>query len=328
MDWNEAAALLASARRVLVLTHVNPDGDAIGSMLGLANALRGLGKDVQTAVDGGVPSDLAFVPGSAAVRAELDAVRTDLVIAVDCGDEARMGQVGQVARRGGAPLINLDHHRTNTLFGDANLVDPTTVASAEGVLDWLDRLGAPIDRVTAFCLLTGLVTDTLCFRTDNVSSDTLGKAQRLMACGASLTEIVQRTVNRTSYAGLRLWGLVLPTVRLEGGVIWAAITREMFVQAGYDGHDDAELVSTLIKADEAFIAAVFREKGDGAVEIGMRAVPGFDTSEVAVALGGGGHTLAAGATVREPLATLVPRVVAMLQEAVRAGAPLVTSGSA
>lgn len=323
IDWDKAAALLAPARRVLVLTHVNPDGDAIGSMLGLASALRGLGKDVQTAVDEGVPPDLAFLPGSDAVHAALDGVQADLVIAVDCGDESRMGDVGQAARRSGAPLINLDHHRTNTLFGDANLVAPATVAAAEGVLNWLGRLGAPIDRVTALCLLTGLVTDTLCFRTDNVSSETLGKAQRLMACGASLTEIVQRTVNRTTYAGLRLWGLALPTVHLQGGVIWTAISREMFAQAGYGGHDDAELVSTLIKAEEASIAVVFREKGDGAVEIGMRAVPGFDTSEVAVALGGGGHTLASGATVREPLATLVPRVVALLQDAVRAGAPLV-----
>ena len=323
MNWDKAAALLSAARRVLVLTHVSPDGDAIGSMLGLASALRGLGKDVQTAVDEGVPPDLAFLPGSAEVHAALDSVQTDLVIAVDCGDESRMGSVGQAARRSGAPLINLDHHLTNTLFGDANLVDAATVAAAEGVLDWLDRLGAPIDRVTAFCLLTGLVTDTLCFRTDNVGSDTLSKAQRLMACGASLTEIVQRTVNRTSYAGLRLWALAMSAAHLEGGVIWTAITREMFAQAGYDGHDDAGLVSTLVQADEASIAVVFREKPDGVVEIGMRAVPGFDTSEVAVALGGGGHKLASGATVREPLATLVPRVVAMLHEAVRAGAPLV-----
>ncbi|MCL4238044.1 MAG: bifunctional oligoribonuclease/PAP phosphatase NrnA [Anaerolineae bacterium] len=323
MDWDKAAALLASARRVLVLTHVNPDGDAIGSLLGLASALRNLDKDVQTAVDEGVPPDLAFLPGSASVQATLSSVQTDLVIAVDCGDEARMGDVGRAARQSGAPLINLDHHRTNTLFGDANLVDPATVAAAEGVLGWLDRLGAPIGRDTAFCLLTGLVTDTLCFRTDNVSSETLGKAQRLMAGGAPLTEIVQRTVNRTTYAGLRLWGLALPAAHLEDGVIWTAISREMFAQASYDGHDDAELVSKLVQAEEASIAVVFREKPDGAIEIGMRAVPGFDTSEVAVALGGGGHRLASGATVREPLATLVPRVVAMLQDAVRAGARLV-----
>ncbi len=328
LDWTEACDLVARSSSILVLTHVGPDGDAIGSMLGLAHALRGLEKRTITAVDGGVPDDLAFVPGSDAVYGSLDGsvlreAAVDLTIAVDCGDEPRMGAVGQVALQHGAPLINLDHHRTNTLFGAANLVDVGTVAAAEGVLDWLDRLGVPIDRTTAFCLLTGLVTDTLCFRTDNVTSNTLGKAQRLMAAGASLAEIVQRTVNRTSYAGLRLWARVMPTVRLDDHVIWATITRNMFADAGYPGTDDAGLVSTLVMTDEAYIAVVFKEKPDGAVEIGIRAVPGFDTSEVAVALGGGGHRLASGATVGEPLDTLVPRVVAMLREAVRCGSPLV-----
>lgn len=323
MEWDKATALLAQARRVLVLTHVSPDGDAIGSMLGLASALRGMGKEVIAAVDGGVPPELSFLPGSESVHASLNGVQADLVIAVDCGDEARMGQVGQAALGSGAPVINLDHHPTNTLFGDANLVDDRTAASAEGVLDWLDRLGAPLDRVTAFCLLTGLVTDTLCFRTDNVTSETLGKAQRLMRAGAPLAEIVQRTVNRKSYAGLRLWALVMPTVRLEDHVIWATITREMYTQAGYPGSDDAGLVSTLIQAEEAYISAVFRETPEGTVEISLRAVPGFDTSAVAVALGGGGHRLASGATVHEPLDTVVPRVIEMLKQAVRAGMPLV-----
>lgn len=321
MEWDRAAELVARARAVLILTHVSPDGDAIGSMLGLAHALRGLGKHVITAVDGGVPADLVFVPGAEAVHAALNGAAVDLTIAVDCGDELRMGRVGQVARAAGAPLINLDHHRTNTQFGDVNLVDAATVATAEGVLDWLDRLGVTIDPTTAYCLLTGLVTDTLCFRTDNVTGATLGKAQRLMAAGAPLAEIVQRTVNRRSFAGLRLWAVVLPTVRLEDHVIWAVIRQAMYAEAGYTAEDDAELVSTLIQAEEAYISVVFKEKRDGAVEIGMRAVPGFDTSAVAVALGGGGHMLASGATVCEPLETLVPRVVEMLKAEARRGTP-------
>jgi phosphoesterase RecJ-like protein len=323
MDWTKASDLVAGARSILVLTHVGPDGDAIGSMLGLAHALEGVGKSVITAVDGGVPGDLVFIPGSASVHTTLDGLAVDVVIAVDCGDESRMGEVGQVALRSGAPLINLDHHRTNTMFGAANLVDLATVAAAEGVLDWLDHMGIGLDTISAFCLLTGLVTDTLCFRTDNVSSETLGKAQRLMAHGASLAEIVQRTVGRKSYAGLRLWSLVLPTVRLEERVIWAIITQDMFKRVGYTGWDDAGLVSTLAQTEEAYISAVFKEKPDGGIEIGFRAVPGFDTANVAVVLGGGGHKLASGATVHEPLETLVPRVVEMLKAEVRRGTPLV-----
>jgi phosphoesterase RecJ-like protein len=323
MDWTKANDLVAGAGSILVLTHVGPDGDAIGSMLGLAHALEERGKTVVTAVDGGVPGDLVFIPGSDSVCAALDGLAVDLVIAVDCGDESRMGEAGQVALNSGAPLINLDHHRTNTLFGAANLVDLATVAAAEGVLDWLDHMGIELDTITAFCLLTGLVTDTLCFRTDNVSSETLGKAQRLMAHGAPLAEIVQRTVGRKSYAGLRLWSLVLPTVRLEDRVIWAVIAQAMFKEVGYSGWDDAGLVSTLAQTEEAYISAVFKEKPDGGIEIGFRAVPGFDTANVAVALGGGGHKLASGATVHEPLDTLVPRVVEMLKAEVRRGTPLV-----
>ena len=325
MDWDRANALVSGAQTILIVTHVGPDGDAVGSMLGLAHALRETGKDVITAVDGGVPSDLVFLPGSDMVRASLDGLDVNLAIAVDCGDESRMGQVGQVARKNGLPLINLDHHRTNTLFGDANLVDLVTVAAAEGVLDWLDHLSLPVSQTAAFCLLTGIVTDTLCFRTDNVTSRTLGKAQRLMASGVSLAEIVQRTVGRQSYIGLRLWGAVLPTVRLEDRVIWAVITQAQFAAAGYTGeYNDAGLVSALVETEEAYISAVFKELPDGAVEIGFRAVPGFDTSGVAVGLGGGGHALASGATVRgEPLETLVPRVIAALKDVARSGTPLV-----
>jgi phosphoesterase RecJ-like protein len=323
MEWDEANRLVTGAGSILVLTHVEPDGDAIGSMLGLAHSLRRLGKEVVTAVDGGVPPDLAFIPGSEAVRPSLDGLGVDLTIAVDCGDEPRMGQVGQVALASGAPLINLDHHRTNTLFGQANLVDAATVAAAEGVLDWLDHLAVALDPTSAYCLLTGLVTDTLCFRTDNVTSGTLGKAQRLMAAGAPLGEIVQRTVNHRTYAGLRLWTLVMPTVRLEDHVIWAVITQDMYAKAGYRATDDDGLVSTLIQVDEAYISVVLKEKPNGMVEIGMRAVPGFDTSEIAVALGGGGHRLASGATVHEPLGTLVPRVVELFKAEARRGKPLV-----
>jgi len=322
LNWTEANDLIGRARRVLVLTHVNPDGDAIGSLLGLAHALRRLGKEVTAAVDGGVPDHLRFMPGTESILPALTGTEADVIVAVDCGDVLRIGEVGQVALRSGAPVINLDHHRTNTLFGQANLVDVDTVAAAEGVLDWLDRLGVALDHEIATCLLTGLVTDTLCFRTDNVTAETLGKAQRLMAQGAPLSEIVQRTVNHKPYSGLKLWGLALPDVQLEEHVIWAVLTQQMYLQAGYE-NDDAGLVGTLVQVDEAYISAVFKEKRDGSIEIGFRAVPGFDTSEVAVALGGGGHKLASGATVREPLETLVPRVVALLKAAVQAGSPIV-----
>lgn len=322
MDWAEAGRLVAAARRVVVVTHLSPDGDAIGSMLGLTWALRQLGKTVIPAVDDGVPSTFSFLPGAEEVRARLRAVKPDLVIAVDCGDEGRMGRVGAAARAGGAPLINLDHHVTNTHFGDANLVDGETVASAEGVYDWLPRLGVALDERIATCLLTGIVTDTLGFRTSNVTPAALGKAQALMEAGASLYAIVRRTLLQKPYAVLRLWAAVIPNVTLEDGVIWAVIDRQTRELTGYTSNGDGGLVSLLISVEEADIAAVFREREDGRVEIGLRAVPGFDVSPVALALGGGGHALASGATVDGPLHEIVERTVQMLRQAAKEGTPV------
>jgi phosphoesterase RecJ-like protein len=325
-DWNEAGALLEGAQQVIILTHVSPDGDAIGSLLGLGHALRSVGKSVTLAVDEGVPDNLRFLPGAAEIQASLNGAQAGLVIAVDCGDESRTGKVGQEARALNVPLINLDHHRTNTLFGDANLVDVATVASAEGVLDWLDHLGIALTPETAQCLLCGLVTDTLCFRTDNVTAVTLSKAQRLMASGAALSFIVQNTVSRMPTAAIKLWAHVMPTVHIEDHVIWAKVTRAARLASGFpEGVDvpDGGLVSLLIQADEAYISCVLREKDDGSVELSIRAVPGFDVSGVAVSLGGGGHKLAAGATLPGPLAEVEAKAIALLREAARAGSPVV-----
>ncbi len=324
LEWDKAAALLAEALDVVIVTHVKPDGDAIGSLLGLAWAFRQIGRQVTVAVDDGVPENLRFLPGADEVQSHLNGVATDLVVAVDCGDESRMGQVGAAAVASGAPLINLDHHVTNTGFGTANLVDLDTVASAEGIFDWLPRLGVKLDATIAACLLTGLVTDTLCFRTHNVTADVLGKAQQLMTAGASLGAITQRTVMRKPYAALRLWASVMPTVRLEDRVIWAVIDRQARQAADYVDSGDGGLVSLLASADEADVAAVFREQDDGRVEIGFRTVPGFDVSAVAMTLGGGGHPAASGATVDGPLADAVDRTLELLRQVAREGTRVVT----
>src|SRR5690606_34897495 len=136
MDWAEASALVADAQRVLIVTHIGPDGDAIGSLCGLASALRGMGKQVTMAVDDGVPPELQFIPGAGEVHAALDKVDVDLCIAVDCGDERRMGEVGRVAQLTGRPLINLDHHPTNTFFGDTKDRKSTRLNSSHVIISY------------------------------------------------------------------------------------------------------------------------------------------------------------------------------------------------
>ncbi len=320
MDSDKAHTLLSNAQQVIILTHLSPDGDAIGTLLGLGHAVRSLGKGVILAVDEGAPRNLRFLPGADDIRATLDGAQADLVIAVDCGDESRMGNVGKSARALGVPLIEIDHHRTNTYFADANIVDAAAVAAAECVLDWLDSMHVPISVDVAQCLLCGLVTDTLCFRTSNVTATTLGKAQRLMLAGGDLAFIVQNTVSRMSTDVIRLWGQVLPTVRIEDHVIWVKVTlaaRRAANGAGGGDTNDGGLVSLLLQADEAYVSCVLNEKEDNKVELSFRSIPGFDVSRLAASIGGGGHMQASGATVSGSLDEVEARVVPLLKEAAR-----------
>src|SRR5262249_3383804 len=126
--WDKATELVKNAKRVIVVTHVSPDGDAIGTLLGLGHALQEQHKTVALAVDEGVLPSLAFLPGSDLIRDSVEGVEADLLIAVDCGDESRMGNVGKQARQLKTPAINLDHHWSNTDFGDVNLVNSEWVS--------------------------------------------------------------------------------------------------------------------------------------------------------------------------------------------------------
>ncbi len=323
LDWELANRLLRGAQQPILVTHTQPDGDAFGSLLGLGNALSAVGKTPILAVEGGMTDRFRFLPNADSVRANLEGVTGDLAIVLDCSDERRPGALMTPIKALGVPIINLDHHRTNTLFGAANLIDPTWVSTTEGALDWLDQLGIALTPDVAQCLLCGLVTDTLCFRTDSVKADTLGKAQRLVDAGANLNYLVQKTLSTVQTGVIRLWSQVMPTVKLEDGVIWVKISAAARQAAGAPERGDGDLVGFLLQAEDAYIAAIFREQPDGTTDISFRAVPGFDVARVATQLGGGGHTLAAGATLQGTPDQVEAEVIAALKQAVRQGTPTV-----
>ncbi|MBX3064263.1 MAG: bifunctional oligoribonuclease/PAP phosphatase NrnA [Anaerolineae bacterium] len=322
-DWDKAGTLLAAASRVVILTHVSPDGDAIGSLLGLGHALLATGRQVIMAVDEGVPPNLQFLPGSAQVLPSLAGVTTDLVIVVDCSDERRVGKVGEAARRLQTPWINIDHHVTNVAYADANIMDPAFVSASEAVLNWLHKLNLPLSPDVAQCLLCGLVTDTLCFRISSVTAVTFAVAQELMAAGANLSEIVQNTIARMPTSALLLWKQVMPSVRIEDQVTWARLTLADKQAAAFDDkNSDGGLVSFLLQADDAYISCIFKEKENNQVEISLRSVPGFDVGAVAFNVGGGGHKQASGATLDGTIDEVEAKIIPLLKAAAQAGAPL------
>lgn len=316
------AEAIHKAQHILLIAHVSPDGDAIGSLLGLGWALEGLGKEVILACEDPVPPQYRYLPGSERVVQKPDPTGVDLVISLDGSDLERMGKAYDADRLRGVPLANVDHHVTNLRFGTWNWVDPSKAATAEMVLDLVDRLGVPLDGRIALCLLNGLVTDTLGFRTPNTGPGELAAAIRLMEAGAPLRRVMHYAFHRRPYTSIRLWGLALQTVHLDGRVVWAEITQEMQRLAGGGDVGNGSLVNFLIAAEEADVAVVFTETKDGQVEVGFRSVAGVDVSGVALSLGGGGHPQAAGCTLPGPLSEARERVLAALAQAIRDQRPL------
>jgi phosphoesterase RecJ-like protein len=300
MDKNSieaAGQALRAAHRIVVLSHIRPDGDAVGSVLGLGKALEESGKRAIMVLADGVPENLAHLPGAE------DVVRYaeppwDLLVTADCSDPRRFGSAVDPAA---VPDINIDHHVTNLGFGRINLVDTSSVATAAILADLIPEWGMEIRQPAASALLTGIVTDTLGFRTANMTPYTLQLAGRLMGLGAPLPELYRLALVERSFEATRLWGEGLANLRRRGRTVWTTLTLEARKRSGYFGMDDAEMISVLTGIRDHDIFVVFSEQPHGEVKVSWRASPGIDVSNVALDFGGGGHPAAAGAMIKGDL---------------------------
>ncbi len=321
---NEIAGVLKAARRILVMSHISPDGDAIGSLLGLGWILRSLPASPMTgeqredgtrsivlALADRVPAHFSHLPGAGEIVSVLPASDWDAVVTLDASDTQRLGSCFVPESFGTATIVNIDHHVTNVRFGQLNLVAPAA-ATAQIIVALADTLGAEIPQPAATCLLTGIVTDTNGFRTSNVDVHVMATVVRLMELGANLGEITERSLNYIPECMLGVWGAALAGVEIVDKVIFTSITQEMRSRFCAHEYGDNGLVSFLLNTPNATVAAVFSEKSDGSVEIGFRSRPGFDVSQVAFSLGGGGHPQASGCTIAGPLAAAQSRVIPLL----------------
>jgi phosphoesterase RecJ-like protein len=310
--------LIRQSRHILLASHVNADGDAYGSVLGMKLMLDALGKRTHAAMHDPVLEEFLFLPGAAAVRSPREVgADYDLIISLDASSVDRLGDVYHEGKLAGIPLAVVDHHITNTYFGTVNWVEPTCAATCQMLAYLADALGVRLSPELAECLLTGVITDTLCFRTTNTTPAVLEVAMHLQEAGANLAAIVQQTLNRMPYSTLRLWALVLPAAQLEDGVLWAAVRRPQVAAAGMP-NDESKLNSIFATIVEADMSAVFTEKigktGKSAVECSFRAKPGYNVGELALSYGGGGHPAASGCTIVGSLDEVVALVVPALKE--------------
>ncbi|MDK1028279.1 MAG: DHH family phosphoesterase [Anaerolineae bacterium] len=302
---------LDTAQNVLIASHIRPDGDAIGSLIGLGLALQNSGKSVQMVLADGVPASFRFLEGSDQVRKEPDK-DFDTFISVDCADFKRLGNVlGSIE----LPDINIDHHVTNQLFGTLNLIEGQEVATAAILTKHLPEWGYEITQPIASALLTGIITDTLGFRTSNMTSEALRQAAALMDTGVNMPEIYMRGLVRRSFAAARYWGVGLSKIDSSNGIVWSALSLEDRQSSLYPGNDDADLINMISAIENHKVGMIFVEQNDNHVKISWRALePGIDVALIAKHFGGGGHAAAAGADIQGTLDDVQPIVLKTTKE--------------
>ncbi len=308
---------LQTAQRILVITHIGPDGDAIGSLTAVGLALSQMGKQPTLMCDDKVPNRFRYLTLTDNIlRPKTNRESFDLVVGLDCGDTGRMGQSFATLADPKPKVINIDHHITNTHFGDINLVAATAVSTTEILYDLFLELGVEITSSIALSLLTGLVTDTLGFRTVGTTARTLKIASELVAAGADLSLVTTQGLNLKQLPTIKLWRFGLDNMKMEEGLIWTTITQQQRKAAGFRGASSNGLTNILADVDVAAMGAILMEMGDGTVRVGFRCRPPYDVSELALNLGGGGHPLAAGCTIEGDLADVENLVVTMSKEAI------------
>ncbi len=308
-DWSAALTALRSASDVALLCHVGPDGDALGSMLGLGAALRANGTHVvasfgtATGEPFAVPSSYDFLPAlDLLVEPEDFPAAPELLVTFDTGSLDRLGSLADRVAAAGTSLV-VDHHTTNTRFGDINLVDTGAAATAVVVAEILDRLELEISAEVAAPLYTGLVTDTGSFKYVATTPAVHELAARLLATGIRHDLISRAIWDTASLSYVRLLGDVCSRTQLDPaavgglGLVWTTIQPTDLERHGLGLADVEGVIDVVRTAQEAEVAAVLKgEAGSDAVRVSLRSKGAVDLGAMCVPLGGGGHRYAAGFT--------------------------------
>lgn len=307
LDQNELKAIkkaIDRAETVLLIPHKNPDGDTIGSALGLYHTLLQMGKrPTVDCVDEPSPV-FAYMPGIEAIQVGIKHIDYDLVIILDAGATHLTGvheeypELFDKSRE----VINIDHHPTNDYYGRYNIVVPTAASTTMVIYQMLLDLDLPLDRRSATALLTGIYTDTGSFIHSNTDSESLRMAARLLAKGADLRGISKDIFNTTKISTMRLWGRVLKnTYKTPDGVTMSVVTQKDFEDCGATYDEMTGVVDYVNSVPDSAYSVILTEK-HGAVKGSLRTLnEDVDVSSIASNYGGGGHTKAAGFTVKGKL---------------------------
>ncbi|MFO1541568.1 MAG: DHH family phosphoesterase [Chloroflexota bacterium] len=312
-------ARLRSARRVLTVCHKDPEADALGSALGLALALETLGIAATPLCADPVPAMYGFMPEIDRFRQDPDpSLDYDLIVVGDCGELARVGPVLEMHAElfGRVPIVDIDHHGSNTGFGVVDWIDPSAAATCEMVTLLLPHLGVPIDArggTIAANLMAGVVIDTATFAHPNATPRTLRVGAELRAAGAPLSDISRRIYRTKPTVQLRLFGRVLDRLATaaDGRIVWSVLADADLRETGATPEMSEGLIDLLAQSEEGAVAILFKDQGSR-TRISVRTRDGgVDAIALTGRFGGGGHARAAGAPLEAPIASAPPPVLAV-----------------
>lgn len=303
---DQAAPAIASqidrARRILILTHINPDGDAIGSLLGVWHALQLLGKDVVPMASSPLPVYAKWLPGAENIKVYQPGMalpEVDLVIMVDTATLARVGRIydEHTHALSSRPVVIIDHHVTNDGAGSVNLIAADAASTCELLYDLFRSMGIAITPAMATCLLLGLTTDTQSFQTSATTAESLRVAADLLELGADQARIVHEVYYGLPATSANLIAQALLEMRREGPIAWTRVTLAMMRAASAEDEAVDEVVRMIQRIAGVHVLVVFKERQDGTTKISLRSTQPINVALLATRWGGGGHAQAAGATL-------------------------------
>lgn len=292
-----------AASNIVLATHINPDGDALGSLIGLADILASMGKQVFRYLEEPVSHVYAFLPDTDLVRTEMAALENFirragddiLCVSLDCGDRQRLGRYGDNLLRI-RPFVVIDHHTGNNGFGDLAWVDPYRSSTGEMIFDLAQALGRDLSAKAATALYAAIVTDTGSFRYESTDAHTFDVARQLVDFGARPHQVAQNLFDNYTVNRLRLLQMVLASleVRCQGRVAMIGVTRDMLDSTGCSLEDTENFINLPRSVISVEVAVFLKEIGEGRVSVSLRAKDSCDVAQVAARFGGGGHRNAAG----------------------------------
>jgi bifunctional oligoribonuclease and PAP phosphatase NrnA len=315
-DKTELLALIRSTSSFLLTAHIFPDGDNIGSLVALRAGLLKLGKKVQIAIDDTVPSTYMFLEGSRYIMKPKDIeAGYEVIIVLDSSSIDRIGAVQGLVGPD-MPMLNIDHHISNTGFGTIQHVDSQAAATAEIIYQLLLDLGVEFDREIATALYAGIATDCGFFKYANTSPRTMHIAADMIAFGALPNEISDAVETR-SLTGLKLLARVLDRVEIsdDSKIAWLYIDQELLGSVSAEQEDTEGFINYIRYIDGVEVAVLFREVPARGIKVSMRSRRNVDVSAIALRFGGGGHIRAAGCSFAGTLEEAKDKVLAAIHGA-------------